>query len=126
MTQLHRARSPRRVLFCLVVGLGVQLSACATTDPNVAQMEQTVTPMTVGEVADVSADDLAKAMLTAGFTAEQVLKHGPAVRNSLATSGGAQIRDGKFVAALFSIHSRQLYVTSRARGTFVQPLAPAG
>lgn len=84
--------------------------------------EAPVLAIPVGEAAEVSAADLAQAMVRAGFSREEILKHGPAVRNSLATSGGAQVRDGKVIGALFSIHAGQLYVTSRTRGTFVQPL----
>jgi hypothetical protein len=85
-------------------------------------VSEAVTAIPVGESASVSAYDLAEAMLRAGFSREQILKDGPGVRNALATSGGAQIRQGKFVAALFSVHSGRLFVTSRTRGTFVQTL----
>ena len=81
-----------------------------------------VSAIVVGDATEVSAYDLAQAMLRAGFTRDQILKQGPAVRLALATSGGAQVRDGKVVGALFSVHENQLYVTSRSRGTFVQPL----
>lgn len=115
----------RRYLVALIPIVAVSLNACTTTaiDENVAMTEDQVIAITAGEVAEVSALDLAEAMLRAGFTREQILEHGAAVRNALARSGGAQVRDGKMVAALFSIHSGQLYVTSRARGTFVQPLS---
>jgi hypothetical protein len=87
-------------------------------------MSQPVSNVVVGEAAEVSAYDLAEAMLRAGFTRDQILQYGPQVRRSLATSGGAQVRDGKVVGALFSIHGNQLYVTSRSRGTFVQTISP--
>lgn len=98
------------------------VAGCATTDENIAMTKAPVSPMVVGEATEVSAFDLAQAMLRAGFTREQILKQGPSVRLALATSGGAQVRDGKVVGALFSVHENQLYVTSRTRGTFVQPL----
>jgi hypothetical protein len=104
--------------------LVLALAACTTVDENITRTTETVTAITVGEATEVSALDLAQAMLKAGFTREQILQHGAAVRNALAKSGGAQVRDGKMVGALFSIHSGQLYVTSRSRGTFMQPLSP--
>lgn len=104
------------------VALAALAGACASVDPNIAMTEAPVLAIPVGEAAEVSAADLAQAMVRAGFSREEILKHGPAVRNSLATSGGAQVRDGKVIGALFSIHAGQLYVTSRTRGTFVQPL----
>lgn len=104
--------------------LVLALAACTTVDENITRTTETVTSITVGEATEVSAFDLAEAMLRAGFTREQILQHGAAVRNALAKSGGAQVRDGKMVGALFSIHSGQLYVTSRSRGTFMQPLRP--
>jgi hypothetical protein len=98
------------------------LSGCISADPNMGMVTEAVTAIPVGESTSVSAYDLAEAMLRAGFSREKVLKDGPAVRNALATSGGAQIREGKFVSALFSVHSGRLFVTSRMRGTFVQTL----
>lgn len=117
----HAALSRLRQV-ALVIGAALALASCASTDPNVALTEKAVTPITAGEAADVSADDLVAAMLKAGFSREQILKDGPAVHQSLATSGGAQIREGKFVSALFSIHAGKLYVTSRERGTFMVDL----
>ena len=103
---------------------GIFLSGCVSPDDNLAKMSQPVANVVVGEAAEVSARDLAEAMLRAGFTREQILQHGPQVRRSLATSGGAQVRDGRAIGALFSVHGNHLYVTSRTRGTFVQPLTP--
>jgi hypothetical protein len=100
----------------------VIIAGCATTDSNIAMTKAPVSSIVVGEATEVSAYDLAQAMLRAGFTRDQILANGPSVRLALATSGGAQVRDGKVIGALFSVHENQLYVTSRSRGTFVQPL----
>ena len=105
-----------------VVTILFVLAGCASVDKNIAMTTEPVTSIVAGDATEVSAQDLAEAMLRAGFTREQILKHGPVVRQALATSGGAQVRDGKVIGALFSIHSGQLYVTSRSRGTFMQPL----
>jgi hypothetical protein len=84
--------------------------------------EATVVPISVGEGEEVSADDLAEAMLRAGFTPEEIVAHGAELHHALATAGGAQLRQGKIVSALFAVDSGKLYVTSRERGTFVHPL----
>jgi len=94
------------------------LAGCATMDRNIAMTEEQVTPLTAGDKAVVSATDLARAMIQAGFSHEEILKRGPGVRKALATSGGAQVRDGDAVLALFSIHGELMYVSSRTRGTF--------
>jgi hypothetical protein len=112
----------RGFLGAAVIGATLALSGCASIDRSIALTKQSVIPITVGEVTAVSAHDLAEAMLRAGFSREQILRDGPAVRNALATSGGAQLRSGKLVEALFAVHGDRLYVTSRTRGTFVQPL----
>ena len=98
------------------------LSACSGVDRSIDLSRQSVLPVTVGEGFPVSADDLAAAMLRAGFNREQILRDGPAIRNALGTSGGAQVRTGRIVEAMFAVHGQRLYVTSRSRGTFVQPL----
>ncbi len=104
--------------------LAALLSGCAgAIDRSVVLTDQAVTPIANGAAAFVSPTDLAEAMLRAGFTRDEVLQYGPGVGEALATAGGAQVRRGKTVAALFAVNSGQLIVTSLDRGTFVQPLA---
>ena len=100
------------------------LGGCTTVDPNFARMNDTVVPVPVGEVTAVPAMALAKAMLRAGFTRQQILDHGTEVRNALATAGGAQVRQGNTVDAIFAVHAQELYVTSQTEGTFMQELFP--
>lgn len=119
---MHGPGQKRGLAAAAVMAAALALSGCATIDRSVALTKQVVTPITVGDAAPISAHDIAEAMLRAGFTREQILLDGPAVRNALATSGGAQLRSGKLVEALFAVHGDRLYVTSRTRGTFVQPL----
>jgi hypothetical protein len=104
------------------LALLVALQGCASTDRSLALSVQTVTPIAVGEAADVSADVLAEALLRAGFTPQEILDHGTDVHHALATSGGVQVRQGQLVEALLAVHTGKLYVTSRTRGTFVLPL----
>jgi hypothetical protein len=116
-------RAVLRLLLSAVAALALLtlLAACAG-DRSIKLAEQTVTPVTVGQATSVEARDLAEAMLRAGFSPEQIITDGPAVRNALATSGGAQVRYGKVAEAIFAIHGDELYITSRTRGTFVMPL----
>jgi hypothetical protein len=115
---------PRRrglALACLLPLL--LLPACASVDNRSVRMtEETVLPITGGEAADVSAPVLAAAMLRAGFSADEVLRHGPALHSALATSGSAQVRQKRVVGAIFAVHADKLYVTSRTRGTFMTPI----
>jgi len=106
--------------------LTLVVPACASVDRSVALTEAAVVPITVGDATEVSAIDLSEVMLRAGFTREDILRHGATLHQALATSGGAQMRQGKIVSALFAVHSGRLYVTSRTRGTFVHPLNDGG
>jgi hypothetical protein len=124
MRLLRHLRPPAAVaaLACalLLAGCG---GMAETMNRPIVLTEATVVAMSVGEAEEVSADDLAEAMLRAGFTPEEILAHGAELHNALATAGGAQLRQGKLVSALFAVHAGKLYVTSRERGTFVHPLA---
>lgn len=113
--------SPLRAV--AAVALVAFAAGCAGLDRNIAQREAPVTPVTVGESAAVSALDLARAMVQAGFSREQILEYGPSVRNSLASSGAAKVTDGDSVLALMSILDGNLYITSRTRGSLVYPLS---
>jgi hypothetical protein len=119
MRRMVLARSGRLIL---LVGALLAVAGCASMDRSIELTQEAVAPVTVGQAASISADALAKAMLQAGFDREQILRDGPAVRNALATSGGAQVRTDRIVEAMFAIHGDRLYVTSRTRGTFVQVL----
>ena len=109
----------------LVLGLAAMLlSGCAgAINQSVILADQAVTPITDGTATWVSPETLAEAMLRAGFTRDEILELGPQVGRALATAGGAQVRRGKAVAALFAVNDSSLIVTSTSRGTFVQPLS---
>ena len=104
------------------LALCLAAAGCASVDRSVALVELAVVPFTAGEAGSVSPDEMTEAMLRAGFTPEQVLDHGPAIASALASSGAAQVRSGDVIEALFAIFSSNLYVTSRTRGAFMQPL----
>ena len=123
MDRLSRCRPGLQAAAMVLAGL-LALGGCTTVDPNFARMNDMVVPVPVGEVTAVPAMALAKAMLRAGFTRQQILDHGTEVRNALATAGGAQIRQGNAVDAIFAVHAQELYVTSRTEGTFMQELFP--
>lgn len=118
-------RFPGPFARALLLSSALMLAACASTDRGVALSEEAVTPMTVGDSRDVSADELAEALLRAGLEREDILRHGVDIRNALANSGGARVRVDNLVEAMLAIHSDQLYVVSRTRGTFTVPLAGA-
>jgi hypothetical protein len=123
---MHTHRKFPALAAAVAVLVAVSLSACTTTmDQSVKLASQPVTPISVGDATTVSATELATAMLRAGFTKDEIRAQGPAVFDALATSGGAQVRQGKVVAALFAVHGTRMYVTSLTRGTFVVPLGVA-
>ena len=67
---------------------------------------------------DLNAEDVVHAMRRAGFTDEQIVELGPAVRNALAVQGGARIRGGRFTDALFIASNGDLYGASKEHGSF--------
>lgn len=86
------------------------------------RFEAPVTPVQTNETADVPALVLARGLAEAGLTRDQILEYGPATRNALARSGGAQIADGERVLVLVTILDQQLYVVSQEVGTVVVPI----
>jgi len=64
-------------------------------------------------------DDTARIMKLAGFTDAQVVAAGPEVRNSLATSGAAQVLIKGKVEAIFAVEGRRIHVVTRRRGNFI-------
>lgn len=110
----------------VVASIGLTgLSGCTGLDHSIDLTEEAVTPIPAGDQAAVSAIDLAKAMLRAGFTNSQILQDGPRIQAALATSGGAQIRIGTIVSALFAVHGNSLFVASGTHGSFTIALGGA-
>lgn len=119
---------PRHPLRLIAAGLlAFSLAACGGTssDPSIERYNQVVSPMQTDETADVPALVLARAMAEAGFSRAQILDYGPAVRNALARSGGAQVANGSTVLALISVLDGRLYVVSNEAGTVVIPISGA-
>jgi len=70
-------------------------------------------------VIALSADDIARVMQRAGFSDDQILELGTDLRNSLATSGAAQIRVGDKVEAIYAVDGTWVYISSRLRGSAI-------
>ncbi len=97
------------------------LIGCAM-DNNLQRVNESVSPVAVGDPGEVGAMALARSMIRAGFTRNEILELGPGIRSSLARTGGAQARRKGEVVALFSHKDAKLYVTSGTSGTFVVDL----
>ena len=80
-----------------------------------------LSPLFNNEVASLGAYDIVQIMRRAGFSDEQILKHGKSMRNGLAQSGAVQllVDNSKKVEATFAVHWPCVYISTRLRGTFV-------
>ncbi|MFP4569700.1 hypothetical protein [Rhodosalinus sp.] len=108
--------------FLPVVALAA-LAACG--DMNVTRNFSPVTAISSRETARLGAQDIAIAMARTGFTRQEILDHGPAVRNALSVQGGAEVRRGGNVTAIFSVMDGALYVVSQRGGTYVHEFSAA-
>jgi hypothetical protein len=75
--------------------------------------------------AALDAPTIVKTMRQAGFSDDQILAHGPSLRNALATQGGVRAMQDKFTLAMIMIRSGEVYGVSVNRGTFHFPI-PTG
>jgi len=90
-------------------------AGCAGSGAQVVALNNT-------EVAALTADDVVRIMRRAGFSDQQVLDLGTDLRNTLASSGAAQIRVGEKVESIFAVSGRWLHASSRSRGSFIYDL----
>ena len=104
-----RARSAQAGLLLLLV---LQIAGCANSNPQVMALPNR-------HMAALNSDDIVRVMKQAGLSDEVILEHGTKLRNSLASSGAAQIRIGDKVEAIFAVDGDYLHVTSRLRGSFI-------
>ncbi|MBN1456419.1 MAG: hypothetical protein JW912_01035, partial [Sedimentisphaerales bacterium] len=61
-----------------------------------------------------------------GFSDEQIAKYGTNMRDSLLSSGAAQLEIGDKVEAIFAVNSNCVYVATRLRGSFIYDLQTGG
>lgn len=98
-------------LLLLTFGLG----SCAIQRGGI----QVIPKSSSGGVLDLSADDVVTIMRQAGFTNEQILEHGTAVRDGLAQSGAVLIKMGRKIEAIFFISGEDIRISTLSRGYFV-------
>ena len=99
----------------VVMALAMGQVGCVTAGTQVV-------PMANRDVAALNAEQVVDAMRQAGFTHEQIIEHGPRLRNTLASAGAAQVRVDGVVQALFAVDGDRLYVSARGRAAFITPL----
>lgn len=101
-----------------VVLISGALAGCGT-DTSFQKANDKVSMVSVGDPGEISASSLAKAMIKAGFTYDEILELGPGIRRGLSEGGGAQASRNGEIVALFSHKGGRLYVASGTSGTFV-------
>ena len=70
-----------------------------------------------------SADDIVTMMAKIGFPEDQILTLGENLRNALATQGGAEVRRGKEVGAIFAAYQNDtVFISTRRGGTYIYDL----
>ncbi|PWJ21412.1 hypothetical protein [Jannaschia seohaensis] len=98
------------------------LAAASCTDVNVRRNNAGVVSLSGGHTARISADDLVIVLGRSGFSPDEILEHGPGVRNALAMRGGAEVRKDGQVVAMMSVLDGALYVVSQRGGSYVHDL----
>jgi len=116
------ATAPFRASMIIGLLLLTVLAGCSGTDRAFDRATDEVNTIALGDPVDIDAMVLARAMLRAGFSHEEILDKGPGIRRSLASTGGAEARRSGTIVALFSHKEGELYVTGAQSGTFVVTL----
>ena len=80
---------------------------------------QVIPKSSSGGVFDLSSDDVVTIMRQAGFSNEQILEHGTAVRDGLAQSGAVLIKVDRKIEAIFVISGEDINISTLSRGLFV-------
>jgi hypothetical protein len=103
--------------FCAIAALVIvcMMQACATAPLN--ENGFNVVGMPNHQAYGFDADFTVKMLRQAGFSKDEILQVGTRVRNLLAQYGGAQVRLGQKVVAIFAVDQNNLYIVSRRSGT---------
>ena len=105
-----------------LLAAGAIVAVLALGQIGCATVGEQVVPMANRDAAALTAEQTVDVMRQAGFTHEQIVEHGPRLRNTLASAGAAQVRVNGVVQALFAVDGDRLYVSARGRAAFITPL----
>ena len=94
--------------------IALSLAGCAYTGGGIV-----VEPLNSQNVLNLSADNVVDIMRAAGFTDEQIIEHGMAVRDALAQTGAARIFVNRRVEAIFAVKDQDIYISTELRGLFI-------
>ena len=113
--------------FIMIAGTGwllltVILPGCAGPAYEVLPAGSAATSLGNADAAELTADDVVAVMRRAGFADEHILEFGTDMRNAIAQTGGARIRLGEHVEAVFAVSGNYLYASSYRRGSFTYDL----
>jgi hypothetical protein len=103
----------------------ILLSAGGCSRGRMEHSAPLVTSLPTADVVGLDADNTVRLMRRAGFTDGEILQIGPHLRNALAQQGGARVRVGDKIEAIFAVDGTRLHVTSRRTGSFIHELPPA-
>ena len=92
----------------------LSLVGCAYT-----MSEIEVIPLNSRSVLELSADNVVDIMRAAGFTDEQIIENGTAVRDGLAQTGAVEIKIHRRVEAIFAVKDQDVYISTQLRGLFI-------
>ena len=78
-----------------------------------------VIPLNSRNVLELSADNVVDIMRAAGFSDEQIIEYGTAVRDGLAQTGAVQINVNRRAEAIFAVKEQDIYISTQLRGLFI-------
>jgi hypothetical protein len=78
-----------------------------------------IIPLNSRSVLDLSADNVVDIMRAAGFSDEQIIEYGTAVRDALAQTGAVQINVNGTAEAIFAVKEQDVYISTQLRGLFI-------
>ena len=125
MTRSIGYRVAGKVIFSILLIAGLMsMAGCAPQDEysqTVPNSKFKIIPVSNHEVIALSPDDIVKIMQRVGFLDKQIVELGTDLRNTLGTSGAAQlkIKGRNKIEATFAVHDGNVYISTRLRGTFI-------
>lgn len=97
-----------------LLALALSLAGCAYTSGGIR-----IEPLNSRNVLELSSDNVVDIMRAAGFSDDQIIEHGTAVRNVMAQSGAVQIYVNRRVEAIFAAKEQDVYISTQSRGLFI-------
>ncbi len=121
MKLMRNKQYTHAIVLLIFVAMAGLLGGCSSM-PLRDNAGLTLVPFASSSTADMSARQVIEVGNRAGLESEEILEHGPPLRNAIAEYGACRFYKDQRVQMIMAVQNKKLYVSMHTGATFVYDL----